>query len=154
MLPMKKIALLLTLATVVMAAAGAAQAGIIDRVLQSQLQMPRLERLTSVIPPGHKVEIDGKTLTVVGTTGCPQNPVPGTTDIWVIGTSSDMYRDLYAGQSGCIVVGPTTTSVDVKIYADTGLFGTESWTVERKQINGFDSLQLKRPNGDYVTDGR
>ena len=148
---MKRMAVLLALASSV----GVAQAGVMDAVAQLYVKQAGLDKLTTVIPPGNRVGIAGKALLVNGSSICPGTPVPDSKGIWVMGMDNELYRTLHEGRGGCVVVGPHTTEVTVVLYDKTGDQFTrrqEQWSVEHKQVRGFDAILLKRPNSEVVAD--
>ncbi|WP_425952987.1 hypothetical protein [Ralstonia pseudosolanacearum] len=150
---MKKVAALLVLS----GAACAASAGVMDDLTQFYVKHAGLDKVTAVIPPGHKAMLGDKTIMVSGLSTCPVEPLPGSKGIWVLGMSNDAYAQMYAGLPGCIVVGPHTSKVSVVLYEKIdGRLNryAEDWTVQHGIPQHEDAIVMKRPNGEYVSDAR
>lgn len=152
---MKKLIVLLAVAGI----AGTAHAGVWDDVAHFYIKQAGLDRLTAVLAPtaANKVLIDGKAMVVGGSSVCPEEPVPGSTGIWVMGMSNEQYADLYAGRDGCAVLGPKATSINVVLYDKVDghvIERRETWAVQRGLPDHADAVVLKRPNGDFVVSAR
>lgn len=135
---------------------GTAQAGVVDDLTSYYAKEAGLAHVTIVIPPGHALLVGGRPTLVSGPSRCPTQPVPGSDGIWVMGMSNDAYAQLHAGQRGCAVVGPTTTTLSVTMHdrASALPVHTENWTVEHRQIHGAEAMLLKRADGEPIIDAR
>lgn len=149
---MKKAGLLVAALGIV----GTAQAGVVDDLTSYYAKEAGLAHITIVIPPGHALLVGGRPTLVSGPGQCPTQPVPGSDGIWVMGMSNDAYAQSYAGQRGCAVVGPTTTTLSVTLHDKARALPVhnENWTVEHQQIHGAQAMLLKRASGELIVDAQ
>ena len=124
-------------------ATGLTRAGVLQDLGAAAYKAAGSPSYTVVIPPGARLMIGGKATVVSGGDLCP----PSSTNTWVVGGQSEM------GHS-CIVVAPDTKAVPVDVYGPNGERTREIWAVERQERNGVPTLELKRPNGEYVAQAR
>jgi hypothetical protein len=96
-----------------------------------------------VLKPGYQVLIDGHPSQAFGTDECPREADPQKA-YWLGGRPDDIPA------RGCVVVGPTTNNVHVRL--SNGV--TEVWTIKHQERNGLPVTVVKRPNGEYVMDAR
>jgi hypothetical protein len=94
-----------------------------------------------VLKPGYQVLLDGHRSPIFGTDECPQDKDPQKA-YWLGG------RPKYVPSRGCVVVGPATTQVRVRLSRDV----TETWKVIRQERDGLPVTLVQRPNGEYVAD--
>lgn len=96
-----------------------------------------------VLKPGYQVLIDGHPSLVFGVDECPRDEDPQKA-YWLGGRPGDNPAQ------GCVVVGPTTTKVRVRLSGNV----SEVWTVKHEERDGVPVTLVQRPNGEYVADTR
>ena len=107
-------------------------------LVEAGLPQPQL-----VLKPGYQVLIDGHPSPVFGTDECPRDEDPQKA-YWLGGRPDDIPT------RGCVVVGPATTHVRVRVSRDV----TETWKVIHQGRDGLPVTLVQRPNGEYVADAR
>jgi len=96
-----------------------------------------------VLKPGYQFLIDGHSVQVVGNDVCPSEEDPQKA-YWPGG------RPAVIPERGCVVVGPTTSSV--RVLLSNGVY--EVWAIKHQEHNGFPATLIQRQNGEYVTDAK
>ncbi|WP_175011461.1 hypothetical protein [Burkholderia lata] len=97
-----------------------------------------------VIPPGYKVQIDGRAALVSGHDRCPTDSNPSV-NFWIGGRPNGDLRPT----TGCVVVAPSADSVRVQVGA-RGALADETWRIEHRERDGLPVTLVRRPNGDLV----
>ncbi|WP_321935333.1 hypothetical protein [Paraburkholderia sp. J8-2] len=96
-----------------------------------------------VMKPGYTVLIDGQATPVFGVDECPLESDPSKA-YWLGGRPDDIPL------VGCIVVGPETKEVRVRVRSRE----PEVWKVVHQERDGFPVTLVQRPNGDLVTEAK
>jgi len=123
----------------------ASHAGVLADIGAAAYKAAGSPSVTTVIPPGYRVEVGGQAKVMSGGDLCPSAPVPPSQHLWFMGGHPVV-------GSGCVVIGPGTKDVLVVLYDSDGARTSEIWSVDRQERNGIPVLRLKRPNGEYVAD--
>ncbi|MFM0416971.1 hypothetical protein [Paraburkholderia aromaticivorans] len=96
-----------------------------------------------VIKPGYRVLIDGRPVPIVGNDECPRER--DAQNAFSLGGRPDDTPAM-----GCVVVGPTTKEVHVRVNSSF----LEVWKVVHQERGGFPVTLLVRPNGDYIAEAK